>query len=139
MTLTATHARGAGFLAAQMIHQNRITIIHAANLFGKIHFGKNPRHRSDALARAIDAGWLAKDKNGGITLGAPAVEFFAEKPGEAPKYVGKVAAPRLIAGAYDRPALKYKTNSRGDHARVIDDRFQRPAGFSPHSVPTGAV
>lgn len=105
-----------------------------AQLFAAVDFGSK---RVSTLDSALRTGWLIEVR-GKIDISDDArAHFIDSEIHESVKAVGQVAAMRHTQSVYERPNLKYKTNSRGDHARVIDDRFQRTEGTRFHSVPTG--
>lgn len=135
-TLTAQHARGAGFLAAAEMYKLRLAPITIGQLHTIADFGKNAQNREIALNRAIATGWLSESPSGMISITRAARDYFGSLEVPEPVYIGQIAGPRTNS-AYDRPPLKSITNSRGDHVRAIDDRFQRAPDHHFFSVPVG--
>lgn len=134
-TLTQLQARGAGFQAAEYMHQRGLTTISLLSLYSKIHFGKNPKARRSALERAIATGWLAQTHERDVQLGAPAIAFFSEDQVQSTPYIGKIATSREpLLSVYERPALKYRTNSKGFRDDI--PAFSVRDGMSFRSVPT---
>jgi hypothetical protein len=113
--LTALHARGAGFQAAQLLYQSTLSEISIISLYDQISFGTKPHRRAERLEECINLGWLARTHVGWVRLGDAGAAFFraADIPVKR-EPLGQVATSRA-SSAYDRPPLsrKFIPNARG--------------------------
>lgn len=118
-------------------HLSKTGPLSHADLFAAVLMAERPCNRTRVLRRALDAGWLV-EVLGKVDCSAVMRAHFdgQEIPELEVEPVGQKAGPR-INSAYDRPPLKSITNSRGDHVRAIDDRFQRAPDHHFFSVPVG--
>lgn len=118
-------------------HLSKSGPLSRADLFAAVLMAERPCNRIRVLRRAIDVGWLVESL-GKIDCGDVLRAHFdgQEIPEPEIEPVGQKAGPRT-SSAYDRPPLKSITNSRGDHVRAIDDRFQRAPDHHFFSVPVG--
>lgn len=130
--LTKLHAHGAGFLAAEYIYINDCGPLTVAQLFAKIDFGKHLQHREIATTRALASGWLSISKRGDYCITKDAIAYFDGLEAPQPAFVGEIATSRAL-GAYDRPPLKYKTNSKGFRDDVPDFSV-RPDDYHFHAL-----
>lgn len=119
------------YRAAKHIH--KAGTLSRAVLFAQVYSGANQGNREQMLDSAIANGWLIESK-AGVAISEMLRAHFDSLEAPEPVYTGQIAGPRTANG-YDRPPLKGITNSRGDHARAIDDRFQRGTDHHFFTVP----
>lgn len=84
-------------------------------LFAAVDCSKKACNRAGMIERSIRTDWLV-EIDGKIALGKVARIYFGDEPEpETPEPVtGTVATPRApLMSVYERPALKYRTNSKG--------------------------
>jgi len=105
-----------------------------SELFSMVDFGRRAGIRNDALDSALESGWLIEEGSK-IALSSWAADHLDSKEDPEPTVpTGEVAGPRDTVNVYDREPLKYRTNSRGDDRRQIDEQFQRAPGFHLFTV-----
>lgn len=114
-------------------HLYKTGALSRADLFAQVYFGTKRGNREQMLDSAIANGWLIESK-AGVAISEMLRAHFDSLEAPEPVYIGQIAGPRTANG-YDRPPLKGITNSRGDHARAIDDRFQRGTDHHFFTVP----
>jgi hypothetical protein len=119
-------------------HLSKSGPLSVADLFSQVLMAERACNRPRVLQRAIDSGWLV-ESFGKIDCGSDLRKHFDGLEIYEPKIkpVEQKATSRTNS-AYDRPPLRYFTNSRGDHVRPIDERFQRGADHHFFSVPGAA-
>jgi len=132
MSLSTINRKSATRQAAELILKNGSMKLES--LFAQVHFGTTNRLRKEAFQRSMDQGWLRLFE-GVVSLTTAARSELIEQGTDLPvELIGKIAASRDLGNVYDRPPLKYRTNSRGDDRRQIDEQFQRGPGFHLFTV-----
>jgi hypothetical protein len=130
------HPASTAYRAAAHLHKTGP--LSRADLFAQVHFGNKRSNREQMLGSAVANGWIDEVPSG-LDISKPVRNHFDALEVEPVKFVGQIAGPRIHDSAYDRPPHKGITNSRGDHARAIDERFQRGPEHHFFSVPTGGA
>lgn len=129
---TKTRSPGSGsfaFLAGEYLY--KVGPAPEGELFAEIRTDLRLHERAETLQGAIRSGWLTVAQSGHIDCSAVARAHYDKLAGiEEVKYIGKVAAPREVFNAYERPPLRkaYMPNSRGIRSD-IPTWSERPAGF----------
>lgn len=137
-TLKLPQTNTAAYRAAA--HLSKSGPLSSADLFAAVLMAERACNRPRVLQRAIDSGWLVESL-GKIGCSAVMRKHFDGLGICEPKIEpSEQKATSRTNSFHDRPALsrKYLTNSRGDHARDIDSRFQRGADHHFFSVPGAA-
>jgi hypothetical protein len=125
LTVRIPTKNSAAYKAGEFLYQNGPKP--EADVFQAVDFGTRARARLNRLQAAIIDGWLAITPNGLIVCSKAALDHFDDQPEPSSKYVGKVAAPRII-DVMNRPAWRSNLNPRGNRSDIPDWSHRTP-GF----------